>query len=624
MSQNVTFDLADTKVPAGTLKMQVTVDLTNFSLCTGTVHLLAGTLTGTGTLFLSELKVGCLVMKATGGNQYVIVTGITNNLLATVDNVTYTWDAGATFKALVFPTENLIFNMDEHVEKVDVKIGIYEYDDFTMEFADDYSWYNAGFWYNLFRIIAGSPVKLFIRMEELQGGTPTDSFVTYGEVNQTTVEFSELAIENITSPASGVKIRTVRMSIVSGLNLLKNITIAQLVEETKLYIKVSHLLYSGGSPHTHQITSGQYDWIKLIDVINSIMVLGYGQSYDTNLCIPPANEDLLSYIHQDTTGGYWYGAIFTNTVTSVDFNLLFNQIYIYGWQGTGDGYFESGSTLYFGNTFPSAFELLQSICFQFGFIPRYFYGKADGTYDNATPANNMHRVELLCRGNNANTIIPQGEVIDSSTNLYSPYIVNNVRGTFQQNSNESNYFFNSSLIPKSTLIAEVYGSAPPYLKFDVDLQNLFASRKTVIDGTLAINSTYIATSMYLNDDTLPLDGGGTVDIMWCCNGARFYDYVNGAYSTPDYTGSSISFPTYDIFCRSLARYYYYKFKGQATFARKYSDVRSTDLSAVTSQKNTQCLRRIEITDEFSTRNFYIIEVRKSYTKNTAQITMFEE
>jgi hypothetical protein len=88
MAQNVTFNLADTPVPAGTLKMQVTVDLTGFPALTqtGGITWLGNTLTGVGTLFSTELKVGAKISFFVGATNYIAnVLAIASNLSATID-----------------------------------------------------------------------------------------------------------------------------------------------------------------------------------------------------------------------------------------------------------------------------------------------------------------------------------------------------------------------------------------------------------------------------------------------------------------------------------------------------------------------------------------------------------
>jgi len=714
MAQNVTFDLANTPVPAGTLKMQVTVDLTGFPVLTGSSFYFdvigsSWALKCTGGSFLTELKSGGLVSFAINSiYYYATVTSITDddtalisepslttvtNLItngtfadatgwtnynggtissdgsqgninsvanndgayqtATVSGVSgkrymfsqsqdildgtwklrfpktashtgtqfggsaeqtlsgttelYAFSASETasfyvmlycsvssadsnlildnvslkdvtidgdVKFIAYPTANLIFNMDEHVEKVDVKMGVYEYDDFTMEFADDYSFYNAGFWYYLFRNTVGTNVNIFIRLEE----SGVDSFVSRGNVNQTTVEFNEVSLSSayltLPSSATAKKIRTVKMSVVSGLDLSKGINIAQLMAEMLL--------------HTQSLTQNllsAFPYFRLIDTFNSAIKLMFDQTFDSGATIL-RNSDI-KFKDDSTAVEYTYDylwAVATGNGVSTDV-----------------GYLEPTSLTYWGTIYPTAFEVFESITTPFSIIPRYFYGQSDGTY--AGDGTDKHRIELLSRGRTGNPIVMVGRIIDSMNNNYSPYMIGNIIAQRRVLSTDCDYFFNASLNPLATEIQEVYGADPPtYLNFDFNIVEDFAVRSTDV---LFTDQLAVPTGAL---DYPPTTLTNTASVLyWNYNTDTQLEVDDKTNNMPPAT----------------ARYYYYKFKGQATYNRTYSDVRST-VDGVTSQANTRCLRRHEITDEFETRAFYAIEVRKSYTKNTASIVWFEE
>jgi hypothetical protein len=464
--------------------------------------------------------------------------------------------------------------MDEHVEKVDVKMGVYEYDDFTMEFADDYSFYNAGFWYYLFRNTAGTNVTMFILLNE----SGVDSFVSRGNVNPTTVEFNEVALSSayLASPSSTTakKIRTVKMSIVSALDLSKGVNIAQLMTEIRL--------------HTSSLTQNllsAYPYFRLIDVFNSAIVLMFNQTFDASATVLRCSD-----------------IIFKDGSTAVEYTYEYLWALAYSTGGISDsGYFEPTSTTYWGNIYPTAFEVFESITTPFGIVPRYFYGQADGTY--AGDGTDKHRIELLSRGRSGNTITMVGSVIKSTANNYSPYIIGNVIAQRRELSTDNDYFYNASLNPFAVEIQEVNAADQPmFVSFDLNITEDFAVR---------------ATDVLFTDQLAVPTGALTYPPTTLTNTASvsFWDYFTDAIvNVSDKTNNMPA---------ATARYYYYKFKGQATYIRDYSDVRST-VDGVTSQANTRCLRRHSITDEFSTRIFYGIEVRKSYTKNTAKITWFEE
>lgn len=572
MAQDVTFDLADTVVPAGTLKMQVTVDMTNFPSLTGTTfyvsadHLYCNSLDA---LFLSEVVVGAKIHATISGVSYTLIPSSVVDDNELIMDQTFAFLGASNIKQLVPPTDNLVFDMDEHVERVDVKMGLYEYDDFTMQFADDYSYYAMGFWYYLFRLLAGSTVKCFVRMEE----SGVNSFVTYGTINPATVDFSELALS--ADPPTGARIRTVKSSIVSGLSRLKEILTVDVITELQ-----THVIAGSLNPLNHLANFNM--------VVSSIMKLAFNQTYDLG-DLQIRNADM-SFVASDG-------------VTA----LTYLQVYMLTDVGGGhDSYLDPDCVggLYWGTLYPTALDLLKAITAPYGFVPRYYYGKTDGSYDNSTPTNNRHRLEFLTRGNMANEIVMTGQVIESLNAPYSPYVSDSVRVSSRANSDVADYFFNSDLNPLSPSAKEVYGQAPTYLQFDIDIVTDFIVQE-VLDHSG--NPFTIGNSLF--DDTgVPLSVVKTV----------FWNYKTNAWETVYYAGD-----TPNTLGVAGARYYFNRFRGQATYTRKYSDVRSND-GSTTSQRNTRCLRRHTIEDEVSVRTFYSIETKKSYTKNTARMTWFQE
>jgi len=591
MSQNITFSLANTLCPAGTMKIQVTVDMTGFPSLTGSdFTMTAGVFSCTGGAFQTELEVGAKIYVDFVGTEYTFsVLTITDDDNCTIDDATTTGLFTQEAKAIVYPTSNLIISMDEQTEKVDVETGLYEYDNFKLEMADDYSFYNSGFWYYLFRYASGYVVKFFILFDE----GATDSFITFGNVNSTSVEFKEVALKSNLALANS-KIRTVGFEIISGLDLLKNLTTQDLVDyiTTSREVVGTAFIYPAGT-----IVSG--DFVLLTDVIASMMKLLYDQTFDAGFC-QVRGDDIIFRAIQD--GG-------------VSADITFSDLYMWGYNGTTTSFLDptAGSNDCWIKYYPTAFDLLKAICANFGFVPRYYLGQTNGTY--AGDGSDRHRIELLCRGRSGATLTMSGDIISSINKPNSPNTIQTARCSDRIFSEVVDFFYNSSNNPTTTAISEIFRittpDPDPYLlsqqQFDFDLISDFSAYNTLT------YSTALGRSALYYD---VLTGGNAGGFVY---GGSFWNYKTGAYED-FFVGSPADVTIFPI---ALARYYYYKFKGQAQYIREYSDVRSND-GTTTSQRNTSCLQGIEITDDFETRTFYAIEVKKSYTKNKAQITWFEE
>ena len=628
MAQRIEFDLADSVILSGTLKTRLNVDMTNFPALTGSsFSSIIGIgpdfgkffITATDGAFTSELVVGAIVIWAIGGAAfYATVTVITSD-----DEIEVTEFDGAgegtidtgTLKSLVVPTDGLIISMDDHTEKVDVRIGLYEYDDFNMTFADDYSYYGAGFWYHLFRYSGSSPVMFFIRMEE--GGV--DSFVTYGGVNLATVDFSELAVANISSPASGAKVRTLSVSILSGLNLLKfiptsNIITAALAREVSSSVDFTYTILPPSPPYFTNINVN-LKCVKLSQVVAEIIAAAFSQTYDA-ATVQVRNEDIT---FKDYAGA---------DMSWADLYMLTRSAYA---PSNYYGYMDANSERdYWVNRYPTAFELLQALTMPFGLVPRYFYGDTDGTYNNGTPANNKHRIEMLTRGNCETAVTMTGSVKSSSVKNYSPHIVNNVRASVRsyefhnnngtspvtQTRQDAKMFYNTVINPDASQTAELYTDDaqkyPVNVNYDIDI---FSDWITRYNG----NYQYPDVPSDSHVVMMLFSYNAGANRMVPVTAGQWYNYSTHAFVS----WTSDNYGTDCQFLVALSSYLYNRFKGQAQYSRQYSSVKASD-GSTNSQRNLRALRRHEIVDEYGTRTFYAIEVRKSYVANTAQVVWFEQ
>ena len=564
------------------------------------------------------------------------------------------------------PTQNLLQSVSEHVEKVDVKMGVYEYDALTIQLIEDYDVYSQGLWYKIFRGaplvpitqpgVTGATLKFLITMTE--GGTKR--FVTYGRVDPQSVKGTEFAL------TVGENVRGFEMQVVSGLDLLKMIISSALCISCNSHITGAYTTHAYGYASSFVTLSSPTVFIKLMDVIAEAIALSFDQSFSST-DVQLRNEDIqvgngpgamISFanaymcaadmLYSTTKDHTYLGNTLTGTISSTGTSLvgtgtLFTTelaavsgvnaslMDANGQRMTIASIFDnthatltevplialSSSQLqrfyfsdYWGVRFGTALDIVQAICQSFGLVPRYYFGQADGSY--LGDGSDRHRIELLTRGRALNFIVPSGNIISSENHPMSPYQTQGVQASFVLGGSGG-----TSVVPQADTFfvswgSRGFGNPPASVHVDVNIVSEFSC-----------NPCYQWDGSFLFRGLIYMITSGD---MWSANYAQYYDYISAATIGPTITrdGSSDG-NKFDPFIQYLADYFWAKFHGQSSYEREYGDVRANDpTAATTTQWNLRPLRRHQITDEIGTRNYYAIEVRKDYFKNRAKVTWFEE
>jgi hypothetical protein len=465
--------------------------------------------------------------------------------------------------------QNLLINMDQHNERVDAKLGQYEYDALQLEFMEDYTVYPQGLWYKIFRDAPGKVITFLVTM--LEGGVAR--FVAYGNVDLTgPPDFTEHAL------TASQNIRTIKFQLISGLDILKNVTASSLVTEA-----LTHHVVDDGIADGLGYAMSNMHWVLLLDILASAVHLAFSPQTFAQADCQIRNEDIQLGLHD-----VWAEGFPDQAIPFSHLYMIAATISVIGYVGYSylDGSY-SGSWI---NSFGTAFDIVQAICFPFGFVPRYFFGQDDGSY--LGDGSDRHHIELISRGRAGNLIAPIGVVRDSHYNPTTQYQVNNVRTILANNSAESVYISNGG---------EFSGQALPSFQADIDLTSQFDEAHAVYEQGLYALPT------------------GFISPMCQANMTSYWDYIAKALVGLTYMGSLRTFLAY------LCEYFYRKFHGQSSYVREYGDVRALDATAgTTTQWNLRCLKRTQITDETGIRNYYAIEVDKDYFKNVAKVTWFEE
>ena len=475
--------------------------------------------------------------------------------------------------------QSLLLNMDQHNEKVDVKLGTYEYDALQLEFMEDYTVYSEGLWYKIFHASGTLPIRFLVTMSE--GGT--QRFVIYGSVDVSTPpDFTEYAL------TASQNIRSVKFQLISGLDILKNVTSAALITEALTHKTTQNSIYTEPISFA-QLGTGPW-WVLLIDILASAVKLAFNQSF-AQTDVQVRNEDMQFGWHD-----VWGTGLPDQLTNFASLYLIANDFYDAHYHLYS--YLDSSHSMYWANSLGTAFDVFQAIVFPFGFVPRYYFGQDDGSYKG--DGSDRHHIELLSRGRAGNLVSPLGVIRDSHYTPTSQYDVNNVRATFAGQPTESRYISNG---------AEFTGAALAAFQPDIDIQSQFDLGNGTSYGGIYNQMLY----------GVPTGIGGFTG-MYQVNRMQYWDYIAKALVGPTYQASTVAF-----LMSYLCEYFYRKFHGQSSYQREYGDVRATDLTTSTvTQWNLRCLKRTQITDEYGTRNFYAIEVDKDYFKNVAKVTWFQE
>lgn len=451
--------------------------------------------------------------------------------------------------ALTIPTSVRFISVGNIKESIDAEVGVTEFDNIEIEIAEDYTTYAQGFWHKLINEYPDYDFELMFTVFE--GADETFSF--RGKIYRTNIQETEYYLNATTGTPSTV-VRGVKFRLVSSLKVLENVSLENLRTEVRTHDTVA-------------VSPAQ--WHTKMDVPFASMIhLAYGDAYDAGSVINNST-DIQMGMHINGTTAYYS---FLEAFMPQDYWMADVELYPNGYLAR----------------FANAFELLMHLCGQFGVVPRYTYGDANGLID-PTPANNTHRIVLNSRGRSAGTAVTMtGNILSSEFRAGTSRKSQRIMVANIHDDTRSVWYLDG---------VKHLGVPEPYLKFDIVKRLDFYGASDDYDTPLA----------YIDED----------DDWHAVMYGRFWDYSIGAYVI---VSAGSNFLAY-----ALAEYLFKRMgEGRIEYTRTYGSIKAYLASNGSTQRNCQTLMRHVIHDGITSRTFYATEVDKDITKNMATIVWVQE
>ena len=253
-----------------------------------------------------------------------------------------------TLSSLSVPTNNLIVDPGDVVERIEESVGVIRLAEMSVDLIEDYSSYSQGFWY---KVISSGDFQLQFFLDEGAGSTYFFWGTTVGETEQ--VNENYIVLDGSGVPVNGGINRSYHITLASMLRFVDVLPWSTFMSNASTF-----LLLGGGST----------SFISFQKLIYSCFFNAY-RTTDV-YAVYPRGMDIQ----------------FNGALTS---NLSIDNLFM-GWAFATqlNDYIHSTAQNYFPNRYATPLDLLGAVCRNFGFLPRYYY---DIT-------NSKHSLELLTRG----------------------------------------------------------------------------------------------------------------------------------------------------------------------------------------------------------------------------------
>jgi len=414
----------------------------------------------------------------------------------------------------------------------------------------------SGFWYNLIQNNPDLPVEIMFTVME---GTD-ETFLFRGKLYRQNIKWNEVYLDKLSGTPTRWE-RGVKFQLVSSLQVLEEVTIDALLTECKL----------------HAVTGGStgYDFVKMQDVVASMIKLAFAIAFDSSTCVNNSYDiqPVLEIVDPPTLAWTDCGIAVRST------------------GGADVGFFDKTSTNVAGwyNKYATAYDLLKSFCFQFAVVPRYQFGTLDGLID-PTPSNNTHRLIFNSRGQSGAMVTMSNSVPASVLVSDTPRRASSYRITDSRNGDLTYYILNGVLVK---------GEAPP-AQFDIDGTVDFQVHYTLDEWQWSLAAS--ATSY----------GHLVTMIQW----KNYQDPLVGYYEN-DVTNDN-------CLAKALVQYLNKRFgPGRTQYTRAYNSIQANN-GSYTSQRYNRTLMRTQINDGVASRTYYATEVRKNVLTGKSQIIWVQE
>jgi len=323
---------------------------------------------------------------------------------------------------LTIPSKVCFLEIGEFKETCDIEAGTLDIQQVDVKAAEDYSAYDEGFWY---KIINGYPDKSVEIMFTVVEGSD-ETFLFRGTLSRQDTTFDEYYI------SGSDHVRSCSMKFVSSLEILKGVSVEDLLVECRLHRTVADAL------------------ISFQDIISSMITLGYSEAFDNTLCVNNSTDFVFTC---GAVENYWH-----------ELNINIGDLIT----GNDFGYFDNTQDYSWYQRFATAYDILQMICFMFAVVPRYQYGDENGII-SATPSENKSRIIFNARGGRSGTITPTGNIVESKITLETILKETNYRlsDTYNFGTTTTGWYFED-------VNGSNTASLPPNAIFDIDTTLDFA------------------------------------------------------------------------------------------------------------------------------------------------------
>jgi hypothetical protein len=521
------------------------------------------------------LSTGTLHIDASGlDSSDIICSGaggiITQHSLPDIDNLAcgkvkcYIFEDGTVPDfADLLPESVKFLDLGEIRESIDLETGVTDIDQVDVTVAEDYTKCTEGFWHRIINTYPTATIEIMFTIME----STNETFLFRGQMYRQDVYTEEYYLDKIDGSTPTKWVRGVKFKLTSSLQLLQNVTIADLITECTL--------------HTIFIFAYLVEVVPYRSIVASIIRLAYGIPYDDALCVNNSSD-----IRPRNTDGS-----IVNNWDEAALVVKADSLFV--------GFFlsDTGNSIGWYNRYANAYDLLKDICFKFGVIPRYQYGTVDGLID-ATPANNSHRLIFNSRGNAVSSVTMTNDFDESNFVSDSSRKAKTIRitDTIQRSQEiQCQYWF------LNNVLTEI--EAPPFAKFDIDGE---------IDILItSVSAPFSMTGLILYDSISALYVGAATTVDW-------WRYSDGSrqVTSGDYLVSCLA--------RSLVQYLFYRFqKGRLEYTRLYESLKAND-GSTDSQRWNRTLVGHAINDGVTARTFYATEVSKNVLTNKSKVVWVED
>lgn len=419
-------------------------------------------------------------------------------------------------------------------EKVDPVAGVIEVEHWDFQYTEDYSVHANGFWYTL---LNGATLDIQVTLAYPTGG---DLHFFYGRAEKSAIVLEEKSL------ISGSVIRTGVIGCNSFLTALKAVTLQQVYDdiETNVRYRVPNTI-NGSAPGG---TGAGYEFVTIPTIINSALALATGQGFsgDTNVL----GSDDIEFSVDDAT---YYG--------------IFDDLYVVR-ENLGSAVWQTQYGL--------AWDLVNALCRNVGFIPRLVYDVSAGRFF----------VRLLTRGRSYAANITLGVPETSIYYADTPALVSFIEA---DNDLTGKYYY--------VVDSDSGGvNEPPAWDPDMILKINVGSYQVALPNNNG-RSIYHSTGS---------EAGADLDMSYTLY-TRWWNYEAAEWGTSGRT---------DI---ALSKYYGHRLGGgKRVYERTYRSIKGNDGSTESFEHVTLC-RQTAIDDGVSSRNFYATEVEKNPRDNTLKV-----